>query len=877
MSTRKGPRLSSSQSWTALISVAFTFVLVATQSAWGSSPSSAGFASERAYRYLEASRTLAADGPIAASTLLQADTRAPDVLWLAILAAGECVGINHIGDGTTAAESYVLAVTILCWLGALLGAASLASRAWGEIWGLVCGAFLLSSGAFLWGCASGDDLGLIALLFVALIWSLRGETPRERFYAAWLVLLAPLAGPIGVGLAVGCVLALWALGASRHERAASTGAVVIGGLVYATLVSAVNPAGQAGVLQTVGERSASVFGNLMRGAWSLRADTFWGMIGRLGGTESLLGWAPGLMAALGLAVWITPAASGRKSADRCTRNVGIGLGFMVPGMVFAASATASPIREVYPLFVPGLAMALTGAAYGFWTYTQRLGVTPVSVFVALPIVVQLQSYAPWIQDAREGALRQGRIVAAFEQEMAVEPSEYIISGDVPIVRWRLGPTGRILSPVASGGPAPVLMPRIAPWKDRRSPLAPLVASLDGWDRVRIGTEPPLTRWSPRSGSPSPPHKPIRRLEPLWTTSMGFERLTVHGFAAHLEPWWHVPGMESSRHMPWETHLLTTETDGTGRGYGSILSSEFELTRDLMLVRVGSSQPDPDCSLRLLVWQSANDPFAQEVPIERPLRHIDLLEPGVRLQSELFVYDDPAALILDGDDVQAWRVVKIARGTDMETGINEFLWTVRPWLGRRARWSLSDRSSQSSLFVDSIHFGDNPAVRSWDFESGGYDGWTVIGEAFGVRPVDRPYLGQQAVDTAAAGYFANSYLDGSDAPRGVLESWSFPVEGDVLSFRLGGGKDSARLGVGLLIDGTTVARATGKDSESLDLVAWDVSAYRDRQAVVRVFDLSSAPWGHVLVDDIQLWPRADVPADIESALRGYDYPSPSSTS
>ena len=830
-------------------------------SVFGAESSPIAAASERAYRYLEASRALNDTGPGAASALLAGDSRPLDVLWLSLLAP-----VQAYSDGTAAAEIFAFGASLLCWLAVLLVVSSLAGNAWGEVWGGICGGFLLASGAFLWGSAGGDDLGLLALLFVLMLWSIQGGVPRRRF-TIWIALIAPLAGPAGIGLAVGCVLTFWTLSSSRLEAIRVTAATLCGCAVYSSILAVLDPMPQDGAAFGIGGQLASVFGGIVRGGWSVRMDASWRLVAGLGSADSLLGWMPGLAIAFGLAAWIVPVNGDDAGKSDGARNIGTGLTFMIPSIVFAAAAVNSPVREIYPVALPGIVLALTGAAHDLWLRTRRLGVVPVSGFVALLAAAQLMSYADWALDAKENALRQGRIVAAYEEELAVEPARRVVVGDVPAVRWRLGGTGRILMPDEAGGlEAPVLMPRAGVWSERISPLAPVTADLQGMTETTIGTAMPLVRWTQDRESAKKSPEGIIDLEPVWLPSMGLDGLAMDGIPAHLIPWWDFTGMRESLHAPSQTHLLTTETDGAGREYSSVLSDEFMLSGDMLLLRVGCTKPSSDCSLRLLVWQSTAEPMAQEAPVEKPWRHIDLTEPGAPLQAELFAYDDPESLVYHaGGHAEAWRVVKIVRGNDLRPGLNEIFWTAAPWKGQRARWSLSDRTHEAAIVVDSIQMGRSPAVRSWDFESGGYDGWTVIGEAFGVHPVDRPYPDQQSIAGTVDGYFANSYLDGSDAPRGWLESWPFPVEGDVLSFRLGGGNDPGRLGVELVIEGHTVASATGKDAESLDLLAWDVSPYRDRQAVLRILDLSSAPWGHVLVDSIHLWPREDAPADAIEAL------------
>ncbi|GAA3314466.1 hypothetical protein GCM10020331_007030 [Ectobacillus funiculus] len=52
-----------------------------------------------------------------------------------------------------------------------------------------------------------------------------------------------------------------------------------------------------------------------------------------------------------------------------------------------------------------------------------------------------------------------------------------------------------------------------------------------------------------------------------------------------------------------------------------------------------------------------------------------------------------------------------------------------------------------------------------------------------------------------------------------------------------------------MDGKVVETATGKDSESLNWKAWDVSTYKGKTANIQIVDQNSGGWGHILTDQI----------------------------
>ncbi|WP_446215457.1 GH32 C-terminal domain-containing protein [Micromonospora sp. IBHARD004] len=77
--------------------------------------------------------------------------------------------------------------------------------------------------------------------------------------------------------------------------------------------------------------------------------------------------------------------------------------------------------------------------------------------------------------------------------------------------------------------------------------------------------------------------------------------------------------------------------------------------------------------------------------------------------------------------------------------------------------------------------------------------------------------------------------------------------------------SVETAVNLVVDGQVVRTATGKDSERLDWVGWDVREFAGRRAHLEINDFNSGGWGHILVDHVMF---ADRPA--QSELERYDW-------
>jgi hypothetical protein len=168
-------------------------------------------------------------------------------------------------------------------------------------------------------------------------------------------------------------------------------------------------------------------------------------------------------------------------------------------------------------------------------------------------------------------------------------------------------------------------------------------------------------------------------------------------------------------------------------------------------------------------------------------------------------------------------------------------------------------SGADVFPHSIWVAPTPAERPpearvlFDFETGDFQGWTREGPAWGARPRTRPVPGQGPVRRYGGSYFITS-MHGGDESTGTLTSPTFLIDGDRITFWLAGGRDLERLRAELVIDGEAVLAATGNDSERLEKVEWEVSAYRDREAKFRLVDEATGSWGHLNADDFVLWSR-----------------------
>ncbi|MCX5819404.1 MAG: hypothetical protein NT047_05785 [Deltaproteobacteria bacterium] len=154
--------------------------------------------------------------------------------------------------------------------------------------------------------------------------------------------------------------------------------------------------------------------------------------------------------------------------------------------------------------------------------------------------------------------------------------------------------------------------------------------------------------------------------------------------------------------------------------------------------------------------------------------------------------------------------------------------------------------------------------TWDFETGDLRGWVKTGDAFNFQPTygDNPTARNRGQASKHQGqYWIGGYekrmrasdpagqVQG-DGPQGTLTSDTFTISRPSMNFLLGGGCDINAERVELLIDGQVVFKATGKCTETMERMSWDVSQYQGRSAEVRLIDASGGGWGHINFDDVR---------------------------
>ena len=137
----------------------------------------------------------------------------------------------------------------------------------------------------------------------------------------------------------------------------------------------------------------------------------------------------------------------------------------------------------------------------------------------------------------------------------------------------------------------------------------------------------------------------------------------------------------------------------------------------------------------------------------------------------------------------------------------------------------------------------------DFESGSFENWTMEGDAFGETPEKGALPGQQPLVGLEGKFLANSFHNGDDS-RGTLTSKPFRIERDYINFLIGGSMSQDTY-IELLVNGQSVHKTHNLiESETLQLISWDVKAYKGLEATLRIVDNQRGSWGHILVDAIE---------------------------
>lgn len=291
--------------------------------------------------------------------------------------------------------------------------------------------------------------------------------------------------------------------------------------------------------------------------------------------------------------------------------------------------------------------------------------------------------------------------------------------------------------------------------------------------------------------------------------------------------------------------------GTGedrRLMGALQSKPFIIQGDDLQFFANLPQDASPTLVCLAVQQKMADYNEKEPPRVEHIFDHPLHEP---LVGGTHYYIKPEELHYEQDGIYGWKVVRVLHGFGAP-GWQLVNWSMLPWKNHQAVWLAADLDRQSWLAIDHIIQTNRPSGIYWDFEFGTYSDWKTEGNAFGDQPSYSP-IGEQLPITGYEGnYFINSFYNGSDQYTGYLKSPEFNLQHNRLRFWVGGGDNAEQVYVSLVVNGETVLRETGLQSESLRLVEWDTSGWMNQAVHIIIADQASGTWGHILADDFRLY-------------------------
>ncbi len=189
-----------------------------------------------------------------------------------------------------------------------------------------------------------------------------------------------------------------------------------------------------------------------------------------------------------------------------------------------------------------------------------------------------------------------------------------------------------------------------------------------------------------------------------------------------------------------------------------------------------------------------------------------------------------------------------------------------------------------IFSYVVHVNGQQINFTLDFEEGNLRGWYPQGEAFNYQPTlgDNPTARNRGQPSNHQGRYwigtYERYQDTSrqkpgdiqgDEPQGTLTSASFKIPRGTLSFLIGGGS-SFQTRVELLVQdpiegNIRVSHASGRNTETMRRVTWDLTQYAGKTGRIRIVDESSQGWGHINVDDFRFTAVPDVTTPVIPAF------------
>ncbi len=166
------------------------------------------------------------------------------------------------------------------------------------------------------------------------------------------------------------------------------------------------------------------------------------------------------------------------------------------------------------------------------------------------------------------------------------------------------------------------------------------------------------------------------------------------------------------------------------------------------------------------------------------------------------------------------------------------------------------------------------IKNHDFETGNLEGWKIIkGNAFTDDHVTdtTSFWGGDFEHQGNYHLWGFSDLHEGDNATGELHSSYFKLSGSgEINFLLGGGNDLSNRYVSLVRasdDQELIRQANTKfRDEKYNRYVWDASDFIDEIVYMKVVDRATGGWGHINVDDFQVYNKGAIPEDVDQVAK-----------
>ncbi len=172
--------------------------------------------------------------------------------------------------------------------------------------------------------------------------------------------------------------------------------------------------------------------------------------------------------------------------------------------------------------------------------------------------------------------------------------------------------------------------------------------------------------------------------------------------------------------------------------------------------------------------------------------------------------------------------------------NKMKWVLAHSVTPTAQYFIGDFDGQNFSWQNTPPDG----ILIDDFEGVNYGSWTTTGTSFGV--------GSATGNGNFSGFLGNKLIISGNESQGKLVSADFTIQKNYISFLIGGGYNSGKAYIKLVVNGQTIRTTTGINENLLKWRSWDVSALVGKAAHIEIVDsMTTVGWApkEIMIDHI----------------------------